>query len=86
MPESSLKNYRQSLKALSEKIGKRLKRIFPGHNAFSAEPDLLQRHLLASTGIIEPETVKAGQGFFGPYVERKWYDFSLRTKNWGIEA
>ncbi len=80
LPESSLEQYKQSLETLLERIGKRLKRIFPGHNAFSVEPDLLQRHLLATNGIPEPETVATGQDFFGSYVERKWGDFSFRTK------
>lgn len=86
LPESSLEHYKQSLETLFEKIGKRLKRIFPGHNAFSAEPELLARHLLALNGIIEPETIVSGQDFFGPFVEKKWNDFSIRAKTWDIEA
>lgn len=78
LPESSFEDYKQSLDRLFAITGNRLKRIFPGHNAFSAEPDLLQRHQLAVSGMVKPETIVTGQDFFGPYVEKRWSDFSFR--------
>lgn len=77
LPESSFEDYKQSLDRLLAITGNQLKRIFPGHNAFSAEPDLLQRHLLAVNGM-KPEAVVIGQDYFGPYVEERWNDFSFR--------
>lgn len=78
LPESSLEDYKHSLERLMGEIGERLKRIFPGHNAFYAEPDLLNGHLLAVAGAIEPVAIVTGQDYFGPYVEKKWPSFSLR--------
>lgn len=81
LPESNFADYKHSLARLMAEIGKGLKRIFPGHNEFSADPDLLRRHLLAVNGAIEPEAIVIGQDYFGPYVEKKWSGFSLRLSN-----
>lgn len=78
LPESSFADYKHSLERLMKEIGKGLKRIFPGHNAFSANPDLLKRHLLAVYGAIEPEAIVMDQDYFGPYIEKRWSGFSLR--------
>lgn len=78
LPESNFEHYKQSLNKLLEITHGLPKRIFPGHNAFSAEPLLLQRHLLAVNGKIEPKAITMGQDYFGPYIEKTWEDFSLR--------
>lgn len=83
MQESSPSDYFQSLGKLYAIIGDNLKLIFPGHNDYIQSPTLLYKHLLASQGKIDPESITEGEEEFGPFnkkpfIEKKWSNFSFR--------
>lgn len=77
LSESNVADYYQSLKKLILSVEDRLKLIFPGHNAFIAQPDLLLRHFQAMRGMLVPDSIQEGEDEFGKYIKQIYGDFSL---------
>lgn len=81
LDESDFNQYFHSLEKLQHTIRKNLTTIFPGHNNFTESPELLDQHILALQGKLEPISVNEGVDEFGAYVEKKWQTFSFKLPN-----
>ena len=78
LPESDHDQYCKSLYRLRREFYSRIKRIFPGHNAYSTSTALLLDHIAAIEGKLSCIDQKRGRDFFGEFVERKYAGFTLR--------
>ncbi len=77
LPESDWKQYFLSLLKIKELTVNKLKMIFPGHNGFTASQELLDRHILAGYGFIQPASIEQGIDDFGSNTKKYYGDFSL---------
>jgi len=77
LPESSVSDYLNSLLKIRELLGNKIRRILPGHNSDSENIDLLDAHIQALQGDLEPVKIYRSADEFGSFEEKKYKSFSL---------